>query len=381
MVTVVKKNNKGDITLTKTYSEPGIKFNYPDDFQVDDGLHTGLWVNSKKYNGFMRIRILEDEVVCDVENTSSKPSEIFVIRTIVMMPDTWSDKPDVKILKSGEYSKFPNSQEMLISSANCAQYYRELEWLILIPVGQHYVFVAAEKAFVDRKDGCEITSSEIIDYLKEAWESIVDSIEFDVDEIHKIASAKVIEPPVVYNWTRKATKPRHFNYEFMAEYAYVGLHDSATNLFIADEDDVADMEEIVDLLTDSKFVKRDKTLFLCPDHIDTDVSTDVYLCPSEPNKSEKGFDHIIEGTIGLESGTLLAATGVAVDDGPDFEVKLKEGVYKFRVYFSGLMGDEDDDDYDDEKSESWKIYFWPTDEKETNEVKIIKPWNKPKLDD
>ena len=37
------------------------------------------------------------------------------------------------------------------------------------------------------------------------------------------------------------------------------------------------------------------------------------------------------------------------------------------------MGDEED--YDEENPESWKIYLWPTDEKETiesNEIKVIK---------
>ena len=360
--------------MSRAYFEPGIKFNCPKGFRIDYDLRVGLWIEHKKKDvlrikkkDVLRIKLL-------LENDEISQGHRFV------NPDKWKTKPDVEIFRHGEHPKFVGSKEILLSnirhlgSGKDKKSIKEINWYLLIPVGNHLVMVQAD---VDE-------DPETIDFIKEAWESIVNSIEFDIDEMNKVASGDIVEPPMVYNWTRKALKPRHFNYEFVPEYSYVGFHNSSIDLFLKDADGSSfdDMEEISEILIhEARFIKKDKRFFISPERSDFNVPASIYLHPNQPNKSEKGFDHIIEGTIGLESGTLLAATGVAADDGPDFEVKLKEGVYKFRVYFSGLMGNEDDDDYDEDKSESWKIYFWPTDEKETNEIKIIKPWNKPKFDD
>lgn len=64
------------------------------------------------------------------------------------------------------------------------------------------------------------------------------------------------------------------------------------------------------------------------------------------------YDHIVEGSIELKSGTLQVANCTWFDI--ELELKLEPGTYRIRVYSSNLasvVGDEGDDFY--------KIEIWP----------------------
>ena len=86
----------------------------------------------------------------------------------------------------------------------------------------------------------------------------------------------------------------------------------------------------------------------------------VTFCLSSDFPSEKGWHYIIEGLLGLESGKLYATP----IENTELEIKMKPGVYRFRVYFGPNKNND----------ECWQNYFWPTDETERNEVKIRKPY-------
>ena len=67
---------------------------------------------------------------------------------------------------------------------------------------------------------------------------------------------------------------------------------------------------------------------------------------------------MIEGSINLASGKFAA--GATPE--PEMEIILPKGVYKFRVYFGAVKGE----------TQPCRLYFWPSEEKESNKIAIIK---------
>jgi hypothetical protein len=84
----------------------------------------------------------------------------------------------------------------------------------------------------------------------------------------------------------------------------------------------------------------------------TPASGQIILLDSVNNKfNNREFDHIVEGGVKVESGQfdVLDCPNSKVQ----FEIKVKPGTYRIRIYSSNLDSVEGDDYY--------KIEIWPSD--------------------
>jgi hypothetical protein len=193
------------------------------------------------------------------------------------------------------------------------------------------------------------------DEVFEVWSPIFDSMEFDHDQVIKIPDWK---PPIKkFNWTKKSEKPRHHRIRLPMGNPLAGLWDSGIEFY----DEEGDLEEAIDQDSLSRrFIKTDQKLVLFPCRDGLEVPVDFYFEAEVPDISK--WSHVIEGLIGTKSGELCFG-----EDEPSVKIKVPKGVYKFRVCF-GLY----DKERADGAEEYWHIYFWPTNEKESNEVKILR---------
>lgn len=74
--------------------------------------------------------------------------------------------------------------------------------------------------------------------------------------------------------------------------------------------------------------------------------------------SNEECEYIVEGFINIDCGILAAGT----TEEPEVEILMKQGVYRFRSYLDTVKGE----------TQACRIYFWPTDEPETNDITVIK---------
>lgn len=250
----------------------------------------------------------------------------------------------VETLRTGEYQKFPGSeqdagQETLPDGS--VNYF----WRLLIPIGQRVVDVKLS------------ATTKNVEELEKLWVPIIDSMEFDEVVIDKIPDYK---PPVkAINWTKVTDeKPKRNKISLPIENSMAGLWDSETEFYDAE----GDLEEAINEESFSrKFIKSPHKLILFSIHDPLEVPVELYFKVEAPELSK--WDHVFEGLIDTPSGMLCFGSGE-----PFIKIKTQIGVYKFRVYLA-----DDGRDVDDESSEHWRIYLWPTDQPETDEVKILKP--------
>lgn len=316
------------------HSSKYIQFTYPDDIKIKGYLPDTMILKSSSKDE-MSI-FLKDERI-DFINFYNKRYN----------PDSNKFIYDHKeIIKSGDCSSFPGAKEIVIketdSKGNIVFY-----WNILIKTGDRIIEIKV--SMYDNLSG--------IDKL---WKNIINSMKFDINLINKIRNNNI-------EYHGLTEKSNIFTYNFFPYYSFIGIYDFSIRLFEECEDDEEDEEdeytEIMDFLEDlaeKSFSKYDKRLVLRPRYAVTDLITTFYI--NEELPSDQDYFYIIEGTLGIPFGKLYGNAG----DGPELEIKVKPGVYKFRVYW-GEYNAEDDEEY-------LRIYFWSTDEPETNEVKIIKPY-------
>ncbi|MDL2260141.1 hypothetical protein LJB99_04640 [Deltaproteobacteria bacterium OttesenSCG-928-K17] len=250
-----------------------------------------------------------------------------------------------ELIRYGDYSGLQGVKEILYYDKEPHGFY---QWNLMYYLGPRLVEIT-------------VYAEPDIDNLAVFWAPIIDSMEFNAEIINKIT----IGEPEKINWSKKSPKARQFKYSFVPEFFIAGLYDSTVNLFPIEgdekagapqtKDDYTEIGDFSDELDKHHFVKYDKRLILKPLRSAPEIQAVFYLEAKEP--SEKGWSYIFEGLIEVGSGKLLVNEGVGVV----VEIKLTPGVYKFRVYFK----EKDENEY-------WHIYFWSTDEKETNDVKIIK---------
>ena len=275
------------------------------------------------------------------------------------MHKRWKD-PTVKreIIRSGDYSKFPAGKELLfrsISSEGSVSYM----WILLFMIEDCAIKIEA--------------TSEDLPEMDYVWQPMVESMEFDHENVAKFSYNNQKIPQC--NWEQFIEgQSQHFYFEFYYRSYFVGLYDANINLFTPDE--IADAWEVTIDLTEKKWNKIDKRILLgvetvpCPN----ELPVDFYLNTKAPNANSNSpnWDRVIEGFIDCSSGKLIVSdnTNESCDRGPVLEIVLpKKGIYKFRVYYTGL----DYMDINSDVEEHWQIYLWATDETiECNEIKVIK---------
>lgn len=317
----------------KHYSSECVEFDYPNNF--------------RKKGDFPHIIIKKPK-------SSDNLSLLLITRGIDFIwqynysynPERIKFTPDIKgeLIRAGDYIIFPGAKEIIIKitypRGNIAFY-----WDILVQIQDRIIEIS-------------ISVDEDPSSLDTIWKPIVDSIKLNEEAITKFRDEDI----QVHDWTKETQKPRHFKYGFASE--LVAIYDASLKMF-EERDDGNDEEylDIVDFSVDlfeKNFSKYDKRLLFRPTKDIISLPTTFYLNTKAP--TEKGYSYIIEGLFGIDSGKVYVNSG----EGPELEINMKPGVYKFRVYW-GEYNAEDAEEY-------LRIYFWPTDEPETNEVKIIKPY-------
>ena len=317
----------------KEYSFKGFKVYYPDNLKIK-----GNYLSQQIYDPKSDIIYLRFGL-----NPSEIPFEVFA----KSFGDYDSDNGHT-IIRKGNYTKFPEALEVYFST-DYGNNYMTYTWQLLIPLKNRCMTVTLRADFPD----ANMNKAERLRCFHDVWVPIVESMKFDIDEIIKLPNYPAVEK----NWTKISGKPKHFKQVISPGEGYVGLYDSGVGFY--DEDDEGWATEIDNENVSAGFIKMDQRLIIFPRNADgSDLPVDFYIAAEAP-EADKWF-RVIEGLIGADSGKLCFG-----EENPDVIIKMQKGVYKFRVYF-GMKGTIDDG------GEYWRIYFWPTDEKETNDVKIIK---------
>jgi hypothetical protein len=308
----------------KVYSERGLRFSYPAIMDKEVDLRYIVLNNPQT----------EDKVEIFLHNKEEIFDDIYDILSFHAQLQCSSFLCECELIRDGVYVNRPNSKELFLSTTFHGRRTHH-EWHILIPVGR-CVFEVTVSGHSD------------VDALTNLGGSIIDSMEFDVEEINRIPDEEIKAEMKKYNVTKYPAKPKRFQYTFSPD-TFVVLYDSSVEPFSDSHDFSFD-------ITDDKFAKLDQLLAL-QSFTDTVELPVTFYFNTEPPKKEKEWFHIIEGLLGIPSGKMNITDSLE----PVMEIKMVPGVYRVRVYFGG-----------DDDAECWRIHFWPSEAKETNEVTVLK---------
>jgi len=100
------------------------------------------------------------------------------------------------------------------------------------------------------------------------------------------------------------------------------------------------------------------TVFLCNG---PELALDFHLNKEPAQADDPRWDHIVEGIISLASGRLCLTADVE----PELEVFLRPGNYRFMIMAEGLSPAKIG-------REHWHVYFRPTEEAESDEIRVVK---------
>lgn len=336
------------------YSCSGLTLSYPDKFRIKRDFPDLIIVNPQMGTE-LKVSLL-------YEGGTYERSYFLYIDT---SNERVYDGKENKVIRTGDYSVFPGSKELLVQHVGLQSC--TFSYYVLVPVGNRLLTISVTGIFSDYNwDSFEMILQEIDD----TWAPIIKSIQFDAEIINGLTDEDDEAVVERRDWTKPGKKPKRFKYNFSPMYSYVGLYDSKTTLFDADESgpDDDDFEDIVLDLVEEKIIKKPGKLFLYPVETNDDVEATFFLGAEMPDMNEAKWDHVVEGNLAVASGVLCAASDANGD--AELKIKLANGVYSFRIYFSRLNRAKFDD-----KPEQWQVFLWPADSgKETEELKIMKKY-------
>ena len=254
-----------------------------------------------------------------------------------------------RVVRAGDYAKFSGAKQIFLKTLFTADSVM-FDWHVLIPVGKrcfnvHWMAIHDD---TDRSVPPDFTE------FYEEWIPIVDSMEFDAELINTLPDFPCEEK----NWAKASDKPRRFK-KTISPAEFVGLYDSETGFF--DKNNEGWVAEVDADNVEARFIKEKGRLILFPHGEEASAIPIEFLLGAGPPTLD-GWDKVIEGLISIDSGKLCFGA-----EEPEIKFKLQPGVYRYRVCFGAQVRNGDD-----ERPEYWSIYLWPGEEKETNEVIILK---------
>jgi len=255
-----------------------------------------------------------------------------------LQPPFDSDETKHQLICQGNYDLFPMAKEKIykIMALEKAIFFRQI---IIPPLNSNFGFIEM------------LASGSSMEILDKVWAPIIVSIKFEPEKFVPIPDHQVLE----IDWSSSIRQPQHLRHLCRAEFGKLTFHDNA---FEPDSDDydayVTDQE-----FDDKVFKKLESVIF----HVDnwSELKVDLYLNEPFPDISSPAFDHVAEGMVAIYSGKLSFLSDIV----PDLIISMPKGIYKFRVYMSGLAFSQD-------PHEEYSIYFLRAEEKDNDKVAIIK---------
>ena len=146
---------------------------------------------------------------------------------------------------------------------------------------------------------------------------------------------------------------KQIRYSFSPSLGYIAFYDSAISFMPESEFNSSDLR--------NKIIKRSGCFSLYPeDALDVVIDISLAMQPLPLNDDAVQWIHIVEGVIAVKSGKLCVTSTVR----PQADFFMDNGNYDFRVCFSAVNSETD--------SCNVSLYFWKTDNQETNEIKVLK---------
>lgn len=257
--------------------------------------------------------------------------------------------PYLEILRIGEYDVFPSARESLIkqplypATGGLIPETFIYKWNLVIPFENRIVSIS-----VYTRD---------FNAIDNIWKPIIDSIEFKPSEFLACQEAELrAEAAKAKNikWAKASdsNQPKHFKHTFSPPFSFLALYDS--NL----EYDSSILLSL-DAETASAGAMKDNGQITLLTRDALDVIADFYLNTDAPDTKASKWSQIIEGIIAINSGKMSVNTG----ESAEVEI-LMAGNYEFRIYFEAMKPTRE--------ALNLRLYFWKTEEPETNVIKIIK---------
>lgn len=357
-----------------TYSDGCIQFLYPDNFKMEKG-KGGKYGNFRKFNiGDLVVRFTNPETKSCVQLCTRNLSFDKAYNTRCDPASPPFNTPQIEIIRAGDYCQFPGAKEIFVKGIMSPDSQSGYHWIILAPMTEYMTL----EIYVSEYNG--------EDDLKQIWIPIVESVEYNNSSVSlagipasvlkyfekalqkqtpEVQSIEEIPPPINinikrHNWAKifGSKKPQHFSYTICPENGYISLYDSPLGSDFVGEFLMSTLFESsasdqIGAIKTSKCI-----IILPPDALDQVLG--FHLNSEPPDESDPRWEQVIESIMTLDSGKMY----IEAQSLPEVELMMKRGNYKLRVYFEAANVKED--------SLNIGLYFWPTKEKETNEIKIIK---------
>ena len=239
------------------------------------------------------------------------------------------------IVRSGEHPVYPGAKEVVsvipTSGAGVTSY-----WRISAPINNKNALTIDVMARGD-------SESEAVKAL-ETWKTVIDSIKIEPDK------AAFTKWDGIERFYWDGIRPGGFNYKFRPDFGFILFRDSTASLVLNFSNE-SFRQHIAKSDRRAAFFMSDALV----------IPSGFYFNEKWPDPDDPTWENVVEGLMTIKTGLLVFGAGTSPVEAV---VALPEGVYKFRVY-SALVDAKND-------SQEVRFYFQPTDEKENNQITVLK---------